>query len=165
MDFYQTSAWRLLREKVLKLYGERCMNCHTIPSDTGRAPHVDHIKPRSLHPLLELEITNMQVLCENCNCNVKKTKKMDFRTNHHMKLLEKKVGTKVPKTSYRQTPVGPWWKAESRGRTLTKPIELTKKEIEYFKNKSETKYVPIAKTKQSKHSRITGCMLIKKDKG
>lgn len=38
----------------------------------GRKPptvvlHVDHIKPRSKYPELELEISNLQVLCEDCN--------------------------------------------------------------------------------------------------
>lgn len=29
--------------------------------------HVDHIKPRSKYPALELVLSNLQVLCEDCN--------------------------------------------------------------------------------------------------
>lgn len=29
--------------------------------------HVDHIKPRSIFPSLELDISNLQILCEACN--------------------------------------------------------------------------------------------------
>lgn len=29
--------------------------------------HVDHIKPRSLHPHLALELSNLQIMCNECN--------------------------------------------------------------------------------------------------
>jgi len=73
------------------------MNCGRTPADTGKSPHVDHIKPRSKYPLLELDISNMQVLCEQCNCSLKGTNTVDYRNNRHRKLLERVVGVKKDK--------------------------------------------------------------------
>lgn len=65
IDFYETRAWRELRLQILQRDGWVCRYCG------GRAPivplHVDHIKPRSRFPELELEAMNLQVLCEDCN--------------------------------------------------------------------------------------------------
>lgn len=62
-SFYLTEAWRTLRYRVIKIYGRRCMAC----GSTSGAMHVDHIKPRSRHPALELDFNNLQILCEACN--------------------------------------------------------------------------------------------------
>lgn len=61
--FYDADPWRRLRYRALTLYGRRCMSCGT----TSAVFHIDHIKPRSRYPELELEISNLQVLCEACN--------------------------------------------------------------------------------------------------
>jgi 5-methylcytosine-specific restriction endonuclease McrA len=61
-DFYNSDAWRTLRYRALKQHGGKCQCC----GRKGRL-HVDHIKPRSRFPELELELTNLQVLCEDCN--------------------------------------------------------------------------------------------------
>ncbi|WP_232796123.1 HNH endonuclease [Citrobacter rodentium] len=29
--------------------------------------HVDHIKPRSLYPHLALDLSNLQIMCNECN--------------------------------------------------------------------------------------------------
>lgn len=65
-DFYQSWEWARLRYEVLKTYGRRCMCCG-IHADDGATICVDHIKPRKRHPDLELEFSNMQVLCSLCN--------------------------------------------------------------------------------------------------
>ena len=66
-NFYHSSEWKELRYKKLTSYvrthGRLCECCKT----TTNKLHVDHIKPRSLRPDLELDITNLQVLCEVCN--------------------------------------------------------------------------------------------------
>lgn len=97
MSFYQTAEWRSLRLKVLKLYGEECMCCGKTPADTGKAPHVDHIYPRSSHKQKELDISNLQILCETCNCDLKGTYVVDYRSEHHRVLLEKKYGKRGKK--------------------------------------------------------------------
>lgn len=61
-SFYMSQPWRELRYKVFKEYGRECMCC-----GARKHLHVDHIKPRSRYPTLELEFENLQVLCEDCN--------------------------------------------------------------------------------------------------
>lgn len=65
-SFYASDSWQRLRLKVLKKRGHKCERCHFTPAD-GAIMHVDHIKPRSKYPELELVESNCQVLCEDCN--------------------------------------------------------------------------------------------------
>lgn len=65
-SFYETDEWRRLRYEVLRNSKGRCECCGHGPRK-GKPLHVDHIKPRSKYPELELEITNLQVLCDDCN--------------------------------------------------------------------------------------------------
>ncbi|RYZ77711.1 MAG: hypothetical protein EOP05_00795 [Proteobacteria bacterium] len=44
------------------------------------AMHVDHIKPRSKYPHLELEFSNLQVLCRQCNFGKSNKYEDDFRS-------------------------------------------------------------------------------------
>ena len=64
--FYETREWRELRYKALVKNGAKCQCCGASRSDGVRI-HVDHIKPRSKFPELQLELTNLQILCEDCN--------------------------------------------------------------------------------------------------
>jgi hypothetical protein len=66
MSFYQTSQWIELRYKILRKYGFTCQACGS-PAEPGNPVHVDHIKPRSKYPELELCEDNLQVLCKACN--------------------------------------------------------------------------------------------------
>lgn len=66
-DFYKTREWRNLRWEVLEKYGGNCSICGRNNKDHGVIIHIDHIKPRSKYPELELKLDNMQVLCEDCN--------------------------------------------------------------------------------------------------
>ena len=65
-DFYQTREWRELRWSVLIASDGKCIKCNRGKQD-GVILHVDHIKPRSKFPALELVFANLQVLCEDCN--------------------------------------------------------------------------------------------------
>ena len=62
-EFFRSRAWRELRYKALRTYGAACMAC----GRTDGELHVDHIKPRSKFPELALDITNLQILCADCN--------------------------------------------------------------------------------------------------
>jgi 5-methylcytosine-specific restriction endonuclease McrA len=66
VGFYKSPAWRSLRYEVLKERGRRCECCGCTPSD-GREVHVDHIEPRSKNPARELDKSNLQILCADCN--------------------------------------------------------------------------------------------------
>jgi hypothetical protein len=73
--FYKTREWRELRYKVLVRLGKKCQCC----GEEGGYIHVDHIKPRSLFPELELEESNLQVLCEACNMGKSNKDSTDWR--------------------------------------------------------------------------------------
>ena len=65
--FYGSEEWRKLRYRVLRKYSATCMCCGRNYRKHGVIIHVDHIKPRSKFPHLELCFDNLQVLCEDCN--------------------------------------------------------------------------------------------------
>jgi 5-methylcytosine-specific restriction endonuclease McrA len=77
-DFYKSDAWRKLRYEVLKKYGAICLCCGA-KAGNGVVIHVDHIKPRSRYPALELSFDNLQPLCEDCNTAKSHTDETDWR--------------------------------------------------------------------------------------
>ena len=77
--FYSSSDWLQLRYRVLKTYQAKCMCCGRSPWKHGIVVHVDHIKPRSKYPELELEFNNMQVLCASCNIGKSNIDNTDWR--------------------------------------------------------------------------------------
>ena len=68
-SFYRSHKWRRLRVDALEAnrqsYGVLACECCGMV-DVGSF-HVDHIYPRSTHPELALDPTNLQVLCDACN--------------------------------------------------------------------------------------------------
>jgi 5-methylcytosine-specific restriction endonuclease McrA len=74
-EFYDSREWKQLRYKVLNKYGRTCALCRK----SDGVMHVDHIKPRSKYPELELVFDNLQVLCEACNIGKSNTDETDFR--------------------------------------------------------------------------------------
>jgi 5-methylcytosine-specific restriction endonuclease McrA len=77
-SFYESKAWLELRYFMLSQYGKICMLCGA--GGTPRNPiQVDHIKPRSKYPELELVRSNLQVLCKACNHGKSNTDQTDFR--------------------------------------------------------------------------------------
>lgn len=76
LNFYNSRDWLSLRYMALIKHGRMCMCCHAQNVEL----HVDHIKPRSLHPELELDINNLQVLCRKCNLGKGNKDETDFRT-------------------------------------------------------------------------------------
>ena len=65
-NFYLTGKWKRLRHLAFERYGNKCACCGATPN-SGAQLHVDHIKPRSKYPELELDINNLQILCSVCN--------------------------------------------------------------------------------------------------
>jgi 5-methylcytosine-specific restriction endonuclease McrA len=74
LDFYASWEWKKLRFEVLKAYGAVCMLCNSTDHIV-----VDHIKPRSKYPHLQLVFENMQVLCDACNKGKSNDDETDFR--------------------------------------------------------------------------------------
>lgn len=64
--FYSSPEWMRLRYQAIKQYGNKCKACGRGPNN-GVVIHVDHIKPRSVFPELSLTLSNLQILCEECN--------------------------------------------------------------------------------------------------
>jgi 5-methylcytosine-specific restriction endonuclease McrA len=64
--FYASQAWRELRYEALRNSDGSCCCCGAKKAD-GAQLHVDHIKPRSKYPELQLDIENLQILCQDCN--------------------------------------------------------------------------------------------------
>lgn len=74
IDFYTSPQWTQARRWALKTYGKSCMKC-----GSGDRPTVDHIRPRSLFPSLELDRSNLQVLCLPCNSSKGNRESRDYR--------------------------------------------------------------------------------------
>ena len=72
-SFFYSSQWLQIRYKKLKDAG-KCALC----GSTERL-ELDHIKPRNLYPALELDPTNLQVLCFKCNQGKGDADTTDFR--------------------------------------------------------------------------------------
>jgi hypothetical protein len=81
LGFYDSESWRLLRLQVFKKYGRVCMKC-----GSKKKLHIDHIKPRSLYPDLELTFNNLQVLCETCNMEKSNKNCIDYRPDRKRNL-------------------------------------------------------------------------------
>lgn len=77
-DFYTSREWQDMRYKALVLHGAQCQCCGATRRD-GVKLHVDHIKPRSKFPELELSLDNLQVLCEPCNMGKSNKDATDWR--------------------------------------------------------------------------------------
>ncbi len=77
-SFYNSCEWKDLRNTVFNKYPPICFRCC---NKNNLA--VDHIKPRSKYPELELEFDNLQILCRDCNIikGVKDSPEWDFRSN------------------------------------------------------------------------------------
>ncbi len=73
-SFYAKPEWLELRGKIFAMYGRKCACC-------GDDDHlaIDHIKPRSLYPELELDLDNLQVLCRPCNSRKSNKIIVDYR--------------------------------------------------------------------------------------
>lgn len=80
-SFYTSDEWRALRYEALKIYGRKCLVCGATP-ELGAVLHVDHVKPRSLYPELELSLANLQILCADCNLGKSNKDSIDYRQHY-----------------------------------------------------------------------------------
>lgn len=66
-DFYLSREWRQVRYAAIKKFNGACLCCGRSSAVHGVVIHVDHIIPKSIRPDLALTLSNLQVLCEDCN--------------------------------------------------------------------------------------------------
>jgi 5-methylcytosine-specific restriction endonuclease McrA len=78
-DFYASEEWRRLRYRALRESKGCCALCGRTQREHGVVLHVDHIKPRSRFPSLELDLSNLQILCEDCNLGKSNFDSIDWR--------------------------------------------------------------------------------------
>lgn len=78
--FLRSKQWKIVRDLTFEHFDKICTNCNS----TDKI-HLDHIKPRvkDAKGLHWLDITNLQPLCEKCNCEVKGILDTDYRTHTH----------------------------------------------------------------------------------
>jgi hypothetical protein len=79
--FYDSPEWRELRYQALAQSDGSCSLCGRSKRDHGVILHVDHIEPRSVAPARALDITNLQVLCEDCNMGKGNRDARDWRAD------------------------------------------------------------------------------------
>lgn len=85
--FYDSDEWRRVRYEALRLHGGKCCLCG-VTAHQGAELHVDHIKPRSLFPELELDVNNLQVLCRDCNLGKSNLDDTDWRDKERLEREE-----------------------------------------------------------------------------
>lgn len=73
-------GWRKLRYQALKRAGGKCECCGARPAD-GAQLHVDHIRPKSKFPNLAYDLSNVQVLCAECNIPKSNEDETDWRVS------------------------------------------------------------------------------------
>lgn len=83
-EFYKSWEWRTLRMEAIQKHGRSCQCCGASPGqkDASGAPVricVDHIKPISKHWHLRLDLSNLQILCDECNQGKGNWSETDFR--------------------------------------------------------------------------------------
>jgi 5-methylcytosine-specific restriction endonuclease McrA len=64
--FYQSSAWRALRQQALRRDRWCCVLCGASLRKPN-SPRVDHIAPRRARPDLALVLANLRSLCPSCD--------------------------------------------------------------------------------------------------
>lgn len=85
-DFYSSPAWRRVRADALHHWGDAPCACCNTPFN-GRVKHVDHIKPRSKYPKLALVLSNLQVMCEDCNMGKGNRHEYDWRSDEQKRRM------------------------------------------------------------------------------
>lgn len=82
-----SSNWREIRLLAIGIYGRVCMKCGA----SGRKTiiEVDHIKPRSKHPDLCLNLSNLQTLCSKCNREKADKNQNDYRNEGQKKIAKR----------------------------------------------------------------------------
>ena len=77
-NFYQSHEWKAVRYQALRVYKNYCHCCGAKAGENVQL-QVDHIKPRSLSPELAIDVSNLQILCSECNQGKSNLDSTDWR--------------------------------------------------------------------------------------
>jgi len=77
--FYSSPEWKALKKEALSIYGSKCMVC-----GSTKDIRADHIISRQLDPSRSLDITNIGILCNDCNLDYSYYNKKDYRTDEEL---------------------------------------------------------------------------------
>lgn len=114
-DFYKSKEWISLSKAVKDIYGRVCMKC----GKSSGVFHSDHIIPRSKNIDLELDINNIQVLCEDCNISKSNSESVDYRTMDDIEKLNRKTNKKYHFERGMHMGIDQWV-SENRNKKLSK---------------------------------------------
>ncbi|MAE22015.1 MAG: hypothetical protein CMK92_06240 [Pseudomonas sp.] len=129
--------WVEIRRLVLSVLGRRCLACNAIDSF-----EVDHIYPVSIYPDKALSVSNLQVLCSDCNSDKSNKTIEDFRSEEdvrnlsHLSKFCKKIENKW-RANYKNTKI----KFENLVTVKFRSIE----QIEASKELTENEHLEISK--------------------
>ncbi|MBT0585128.1 HNH endonuclease [Alteromonas oceanisediminis] len=87
VDFYASQPWKKLAHDAIANRRKQCLQDGSVFScalcfkafGPGVQAHADHIKPRSLYPDLALDMSNIQILCSDCNLGKSNRDATDWR--------------------------------------------------------------------------------------
>ena len=87
-EFYKSWDWRTLRMQALKIHGAKCQCCGASRSSINMSGEnsvicVDHIEPLSKRWDLRLSLSNLQILCDECNMGKGNWDKTDWRDSEN----------------------------------------------------------------------------------
>lgn len=86
-EFYRSPAWtRLAYERKIH-FGWHCQCCGASADDGVRIVS-DHIRPVRFYWHLRLEISNVQILCEDCNLGKASWDETDYRQSVKQRMLD-----------------------------------------------------------------------------
>lgn len=80
-NFYSSLAWRSLRYKFIAQSDGKCCVCGRSARVHGVVMHVDHIVPVSKDWNRRLDITNLELMCEDDNMGKGNKDSKDWRPN------------------------------------------------------------------------------------
>ena len=77
-EFYRSWDWKRLSYDAKIKLGRKCMCCGNTPVG-GAVINTDHIKPIRKHWHLRLDLSNLQILCKDCNMGKGSRDETDWR--------------------------------------------------------------------------------------
>ena len=88
------TRWRKVRYEALIRSNGLCECCGATVKSSGEPLHVDHIKPKSLYPELQYQLSNLQILCADCNVGKGNWDETNWRKNNAEREVTEELDSK-----------------------------------------------------------------------